>query len=46
VWQDIEALERGEELSETRGLSAAERRWLLTELREIMSVYDGRCDVD
>jgi hypothetical protein len=46
VWQDIDALERGEELSETRDLSAAERRWLLSELKLIMAVYGERCTVD
>jgi hypothetical protein len=43
VWQDIEALERGEELAETKGLSADERRWLLHELRQVMAVYASRC---
>lgn len=46
VRRDIEALERSEELSETRDLSAAERRWLLAELKQIMAVYDGRCSTD
>lgn len=46
VWHDIDALERGEDLTETRDLSAAERRWLLAELKQIMSVYGGRCSVD
>jgi len=46
VWQDIDCLERGEEMAETRDLSAAERRWLLAELKQIMSVYSGRCSVD
>jgi len=46
VWQDIETLERGEELTETRDLSVAERRWLLAELKQIMSVYSGRCSTD
>jgi hypothetical protein len=46
VWQDIAALERGEDLQETRDLSAAERNWLLAELKQIMSVYDGRCAVE
>jgi hypothetical protein len=43
VWQDIEALERGEELVETTGLSADERRWLLHELKQVMAVYAWRC---
>jgi hypothetical protein len=46
VWKDIDALERGEELKETRDLSPAERRWLLAELKLIMSVYSERCSVD
>lgn len=46
VWQDIASLERGEELQETRDLTAAERKWLLAELKQIMSVYDGRCAVE
>jgi hypothetical protein len=43
VWRDIEALERGDELTETKGLSPAERRWLLAELKQIMAVYGDRC---
>jgi hypothetical protein len=46
VWDDIDALERGEELTETRDLSGEERRWLLIELKQIMAVYQGRCTVD
>jgi hypothetical protein len=46
VWHDIDALERGEELKETRDLSAEERRWLLAELKDIMSVYQDRCSID
>jgi hypothetical protein len=45
VWQDIDALERGEDLPETRGLSAEERRLLLQELKQVMAVYAGRCSV-
>jgi hypothetical protein len=43
VWQDIEALARGEDLPETAGLSPEERRWLLRELKQIMAVYSDRC---
>jgi len=43
VWQDIEALERGEELPETRGLTAEESRLLLHELKQIMAVYPDPC---
>jgi len=46
VWQDIEALEAGQELPETRGLDRDQRRWLLTELKQVMAVYNGRCSVD
>ena len=46
VWEDIDALERGEELKETRDLSAQERSWLLAELKLIMSVYGDRCTVE
>ena len=43
VWRDIDALERGEDLAETRGLSPEERRWLLREIKQVMAVYSGRC---
>jgi len=43
VWQDIDALEQGADLPETRDLSEPERRWLLRELRQIMAVYADRC---
>ena len=43
VWQAIEALERGDDLPETRGLSAEERRLLLIELEQVMAVYADRC---
>lgn len=43
VWKDIEALEQGRELDETRDLSETERRWLLAELKQIMAVYGDRC---
>ena len=46
VWQDIDALERGENRPETRGLDAAERRVLLQELRQIMAVYADRCPTE
>lgn len=41
VWRDIAALEQGEVLAETRGLSAAELNQLLRELKDIMAVYDS-----
>ena len=43
VWQDIEALERGEDLPETRDLSMEDRAWLLRELKQVMAVYADRC---
>ena len=43
VWADIEALEKGRRLPETVGLTAAERRAVIHELRAIMAVYEGRC---
>jgi hypothetical protein len=43
VWRDIDALERGEDLPETRDLSAEECRWLLGELKQVMAVYADRC---
>lgn len=46
VWRDIDAMEAGDELPETRGLDADQRRWLLTELKQIMAVYSGRCSID
>jgi hypothetical protein len=45
VRQDIDALDRGEDLPETRGLSAEERRLLLRELKQVMAVYADRCSV-
>jgi hypothetical protein len=43
VWADIDALERGQDLPETRDLSAEERRLLLHELKQVMAVYADRC---
>jgi hypothetical protein len=43
VWQDIDALERGDDLPETRDLSAEECRLLLAELKQVMAVYADRC---
>ena len=44
VWGDIEALEQGIPLPETRSLSASERGMVLQELKSIMSVYAGSCE--
>jgi hypothetical protein len=46
VWREIEALEQGEELPETRGLNAQERAYVLTELKAVMAVYGDRCSID
>lgn len=43
VWADIDALEAGVALPETRGLSSAEVREVVSELKAIMSVYRGTC---
>lgn len=43
VWADIDALERGDVLLETRDLGAEERRLLLRELKQVMAVYADRC---
>jgi hypothetical protein len=46
VWREILALERGERLPETEGLSAKEQRLVLQELKSIMAVYGDRCSID
>lgn len=46
LWSYIDALEQGEDLTETRDLTAEERRWLLRELKQIMAVYADRCSAD
>jgi hypothetical protein len=43
VWSDIRALEAGQALSEVEGLSAAERMAVISELKAVMSVYEGHC---
>jgi len=43
VQRDIDALERGEDLPETRDLNAGDRDWLLRELKQVMAVYADRC---
>jgi hypothetical protein len=45
VRRDIEALERGQSLAETRDLGPAERAEVLAELRAIMAVYGDRCSL-
>ena len=43
VRQSIGALERGEQLPETAGLSPAEIRRVLHELKAVMAVYGDVC---
>ena len=43
VWTDIRALEAGEAWSEVAGLSSAERMAVISELKAVMSVYEGHC---
>ena len=43
VWSDIRTLEAGRRLPEAQGLSAAEIDAVVSELKSIMSVYDGSC---
>lgn len=43
VWSDIDALESGSPLPEVRGLNAAEVAAVISELKEVMAVYEGSC---
>jgi hypothetical protein len=43
VWSQIDALEAGKELPETRGLSHREVREVIRELKAVMAVYEGTC---
>ena len=45
VWGHIEALEAGQLLPETDGLSTPEIKAVINELKSIMSVYKGTCSV-
>ena len=45
VWSDLDALEDGEIVPEAEGLSSAEVNAVVTELREVMAVYEGTCAV-
>ena len=45
LWADIDAMDRGEDLPETQGLSKAEKQHVLQEIKSIMAVYKGRCDL-
>lgn len=42
VWGYIDTLAAGRDLPQTSGLSAAEREWVLAELKAIMAVYENR----
>lgn len=46
VWNDMEALEKGEKLPETEGLTDAECSAVLRELKAVMTVYWHRCRLD
>lgn len=43
VWSDIDALEAGKKLPEVEGLSVTEVDAVISELKSIMSVYQGTC---
>lgn len=43
VWSDIDALEAGDFLPETGGLSRTEVRAVIDELKAVMAVYEGAC---
>jgi len=45
VRDDIAALEREELVQEVRGLTEAERRAVLMELKKIMAVYGDACQI-
>ncbi len=44
LWDDIAALEQGEQPEETVSLSTAERSLVLDELKSIMAVYTDTCE--
>jgi hypothetical protein len=46
VWGVIHALEQGQSLEETQGLSEEEIGQVLAELKAIMAVYEGSCSTD
>lgn len=43
VWSDIDALESGDSLPETKGLSRVEIKAVIQELKAVMAVYEGTC---
>ncbi|MBF0255785.1 MAG: hypothetical protein HQL47_04860 [Gammaproteobacteria bacterium] len=46
VWGVIAALEQGQTLAETQGLSPEEVCEVVTELKQIMAVYEGSCSTE
>lgn len=46
VRSDIASLEAGVQIPESHGLTTQERRRLVTDLKEIMSVYGDTCRID
>ncbi len=46
LWLDIATLDQGQPVTETLGLSAQEQAQVLREIKSIMAVYKGRCDLD
>ena len=43
VWGDIDALEAGRSLPEATGLTRAEIKAVIKELKAVMAVYEGTC---
>lgn len=43
VWSDIDALQSGRPIPEVKGLSSSEIKAVVTELKSVMSVYEGTC---
>jgi len=43
VWSNIDALEAGKTLPESKGLSKAEVDAVIVELKSVMAVYQGTC---
>lgn len=46
VWRVIAALERGELLQETQDLNPDEVQEVISELKQIMAVYEGSCSIE
>lgn len=43
MWGDIDALEAGRSLPEATGLTRAEIKAVIKELKAVMAVYEGTC---